>query len=101
MDEIVRKRKLKSRAGRKAAEAEQHLLEETSTLHSMSFYFEWPFQFFKFQSKTIRIMRVEVGWTFLSIPVQICGLTMFLTVVTHQRSRCILSKVTKRLSMLF
>uniref|UniRef100_A0A914CI83 Pre-mRNA-processing factor 17 n=1 Tax=Acrobeloides nanus TaxID=290746 RepID=A0A914CI83_9BILA len=33
MDEIVRKRKLKSRAGRKAAEAEQHLLEETSTLH--------------------------------------------------------------------
>ena len=40
MDEIVRKRKLKSRAGRKAAEAEQHLLEETSTLHSMLFYFE-------------------------------------------------------------
>lgn len=34
MDEIVRKRKLKSRAGRKAAEAEAHLVEESTTLHS-------------------------------------------------------------------
>lgn len=34
MDEIVRKRKLKSRAGRKAAQEEQHLVEESSTLHS-------------------------------------------------------------------
>ncbi|KAI1722449.1 WD domain, g-beta repeat domain-containing protein [Ditylenchus destructor] len=33
MDEIVRKRKLKSRAGRKAAQEEQHLIEESSTLH--------------------------------------------------------------------
>lgn len=34
MDEIVRKRKLKSRAGRKAAQEEQHMAEESSTLHS-------------------------------------------------------------------
>uniref|UniRef100_A0A915EDI7 Pre-mRNA-processing factor 17 n=1 Tax=Ditylenchus dipsaci TaxID=166011 RepID=A0A915EDI7_9BILA len=33
MDEIVRKRKLKSRAGRKAAQEEQHVMEESSTLH--------------------------------------------------------------------
>lgn len=37
MDEIVRKRKLKSRAGRKAAQEEQHLVEESTTLHS-NFY---------------------------------------------------------------
>lgn len=33
MDEIVRKRKLKSQAGRRAALDEQQLVEETTTLH--------------------------------------------------------------------
>lgn len=35
MDEIVRKRKLKSRAGRKAAEDEKHLVEESTTFHGI------------------------------------------------------------------
>jgi len=34
MDEYMRKRKLKSRAGRRAAQEEQHAVEESSTLHS-------------------------------------------------------------------
>lgn len=38
MDEIVRKRKLKSRAGRKAAQEVQHLVEESTTLHSRIFF---------------------------------------------------------------
>lgn len=33
LDEIVRKRQLKSKAGRKAALDEQQLIEETTTLH--------------------------------------------------------------------
>ncbi|CAD5206770.1 unnamed protein product [Bursaphelenchus okinawaensis] len=33
MDEIVRKRKLKSRAGRKAAQDQEHMIEEITTLH--------------------------------------------------------------------
>lgn len=33
MDEIVRKRKLKSRAGRKAAQEQEQLVEEMTTLH--------------------------------------------------------------------
>lgn len=37
MNEIVRKRKLKSRAGRKAAEDEKHLVEENTILHSNFF----------------------------------------------------------------
>lgn len=98
MDEFVRKRKLKSRAGRKALQDEEQLVEETSTLHRKLFS-SITFSECLFQSKRKLIMMVAHLWRCPSTQASICDLSTHQIAAFRQLNLFTHIRVTQRPSM--